>query len=152
MDFLEVPKCLNFESEWQNSVIFYDILRMYLELIEEVDMLKYQEEQKLYSGLIPSQRRQEARKLDAAKLQKEALAYISQTLRANPGIMRLNMREHIREDGSLCLDIEKYSFEAAKRAILEIYNSDYLSQEEKQEYRHILDYISGPSFDTNSGE
>ena len=149
---LSIFKCLNFESEWQNSVIFYDILRMYLELIEEMDMLKYQEGQKLYSGLIPSQRRQEARKLDAAKLQKEALAYISQALRANPGIMRLNMREHIREDGSLCLDIEKYSFEAAKRAILEIYNSDYLSQEEKQEYRHILDYISGPSFDTNSGE
>ena len=115
-------------------------------------MVKYQEGQKLYSDLILTQRRQEARKLDAAKLQKEALAYISQTLRANPGIMHLNMREHIREDGSLCLDIEKYSFEAAKRAILEIYNSDYLSHEEKQEYRHILDYISRPSFDINSGE
>lgn len=149
LEALSIFKYLNFENEWQNTVIFYDILRMYLELFEEIDMVKYQEGQKLYSGLIPSQRRQEARNLDAAKLQKDALAYISQTLRANPGIMRLNMREHIREDGSLCHDIEKYSFEAAKRAILEIYNSDYLSHEEKREFKQILDYISSPSIDSH---
>ena len=36
-------------------------------------------------------------------------------------------------------------FEAAKEAILEIYNSEYLSQEEKREFEHILDDISRPS-------
>lgn len=33
LEALSIFKCLKFESEWQNSVIFYDILRMYLELI-----------------------------------------------------------------------------------------------------------------------
>ena len=40
---------------------------------------------------------------------------------------------------------EMKDFEAAKEAILEIYNSEYLSQEEKREFEHILDDISRPS-------
>ena len=148
LEALSIFKCLNFEREWQNSVIFYDILRIYRELFEEIEIIK-----DVYSdSSIPSPKILEARKLDMAKLQKDALAYISQTLRVKPGIMHLNMREHIRENESLCHDIEKYSFEAAKEAILEIYNSEYLSQEEKREFEHILDDISRPSFDTNSGE
>jgi hypothetical protein len=141
LEALSIFKCLNFEREWQNSVIFYDILRIYRELFEEKDMIRYEEGKKLYSGLTLSQRRREARKLDAAKLQKDALAYILLTLRSNPGIMHLNVREHIRKDGGLCQDIEMYSFEAAKEAILEIYNLEYLSQEEKRKYKQILDYI-----------
>ena len=144
LEALSIFKCLNFEREWQNSIIFYDILRMYRELFEEVNDIKSKERDKFFSELHIHEIT-EASNVDTAKLQKDALAYISQTLRAKPGIMHLNMREHIREDGSLCHDIEKYSFEAAKSAILEIYNSDYLSQEEKREFKHILDDISRPS-------
>ena len=137
LEALTIFKCLDFEREWQNSVIFYDILRIYRELFEEIEIIK-----DVYSdSSIPSPKILEARKLDMAKLQKDALAYISQTLRAKPGIMHLNMREHIRENESLCHDIEMYSFESTKEAILEIYNLDYLSHEEKQEYMHILDYM-----------
>ena len=137
LEALTIFKCLDFEREWQNSVIFYDILRIYRELFEEIEIIK-----DVYSdSSIPSPKRLEARKFDMAKLQKDALSYISQTLRAKPGIMHLNMREHIRENESLCHDIEMYSFEATKEAILEIYNLDYLSHEEKQEYMHILDYM-----------
>ena len=137
LEALTIFKCLDFEREWQNSVIFYDILRIYRELFEEIEIIK-----DVYSdSSIPSPKRLEARNFDMAKLQKDALAYIYHTLRAKPGIMHLNMREHIRENESLCHDIEMYSFEATKEAILEIYNLDYLSHEEKQEYMHILDYM-----------
>lgn len=137
LESLSILKCIVFEREWQNSVIFYDILRIYRELFKEIDIIK----DVCSDSSIPSRKRQEARKFDMAKLQKDALAYISQTLRDNPSVMHLNLREHIREDGSLCHDIEMYSFEATKEAILEIYNLDYLSNEEKQEYMHILDYM-----------
>lgn len=137
LEALSILKCIVFEREWQNSVIFYDILRIYRELFKEIDIIK----DVCSDSSIPSRKRQEARKFDMAKLQKDALTYISQTLRDNPSVMHLNLREHIREDGSLCHDIEMYSFEATKEAILEIYNLDYLSHEEKQEYMHILDYM-----------
>jgi hypothetical protein len=117
---------------------------MYRELFNEVNSIKSKESDKFFSELHIHEIT-EASNVDTAKLRKDALAYISQTLLSNPGIMHLNMREHIREDRSLCYDIEKYSFEAAKSAILEIYNSDYLSQEEKREFKHILDDISRPS-------
>ena len=137
LEALSIFKCLVFERGWQNSIIFYDVLRIYRELFEEIDIIK-----DVYSdSSIPSRKILEARKIDMAKLQKEALAYISQSLRNTPDIMHLNMLEHIREDGSLCHDIEIYSFGATKEAILEIYNLDYLSHEEKQEYMHILDYM-----------